>query len=140
MQAGSMNDGHYSHHRSCKCLIPGRSRMVSILNECSGPGIHIFAHVIKLQCWQNIIGCCYLPNNALFLYVQSIQQHIITDKVPFCFVFSLFLFKNVKQDYTQHSRDRKINHECILHFILQRFFSPQSLPFFQKKRETLNQC
>lgn len=73
MKAGSMNDGHYSRRRSRKCLIPGRSRMVSILNERSGAGIHIFTlGVIKLQLWRDIRQSGCLPNNALDLYVQSI--------------------------------------------------------------------
>lgn len=34
---------------------PGRSRMVSILNERSGAGIHTFTlGVIKLQCWRGL--------------------------------------------------------------------------------------
>lgn len=55
--------------------------MVSILNECSGAGIHIFTlGVIKLQCWRGIRQSGCLPNNALCLYVdQSTQFKTQTD-------------------------------------------------------------
>lgn len=128
MRAGSMSDGHYSRYRSCKCLIPGRSRMVSILNECSGAGIHIFTlSVIKLQCWLAIRQSGCLPNNALFLYVPSIypiQEH--GQSSFFCPQMEITPFLCQGLIALKHFRgNRRIKHKHILHCCI---FVPPVLP------------
>jgi len=143
MKAGRMKDGHYSHYRSCKCLIPGSSRMVSILNECSGAGIHIFTlGVIKLQCWRGIRQSGCLPNNALSLCAIHLPNSVTQTEHLFWVWKCKNTFPKIRAgcSKTRGRRRRDYTWMCFA-FRIEVIFQPRCachiFPFFS---EALNWC